>query len=75
MDLHRRIHTRRLELGLSKARVFREAGISRQAYDPIESGEAKPNVETLVGIARALGTTVGALLGETELPAATGGAA
>lgn len=67
MTLHERIRERRVLLGLSKAEVIRRVGISRQAYTLIERGSSTPSIVTLQAIAAALGTSVGALLGETDL--------
>jgi len=57
----RRIRTSR---GLRQDEVARKAGISRNAFRSIETGQAEPRVSTLQGIARALGVDLPALLAE-----------
>jgi transcriptional regulator with XRE-family HTH domain len=69
MDLHLRIQALRESLELSKVEVARRTSISRQAYDAIESGESRPNVDTLIRLAAALGVQPGALLDEPDAPA------
>jgi Zn-dependent peptidase ImmA (M78 family)/DNA-binding XRE family transcriptional regulator len=50
------------QLDLSQAEVAAKAGISRQAYRSLESGEAEPRGATLNALAAALGTRVEDLL-------------
>lgn len=69
------IRARREELGLSQERLAEAAGVHRITVINVEAGESRPSLDTVIALAAALGTTVGALLGETELPAAGGGAA
>ena len=57
----RRIRTSR---GLRQDEVARNAGISRNAFRSIETGQAEPRVSTLQSIARALGVDLPALLAE-----------
>jgi len=57
----RRIRTSR---GLRQDQVAQQAGISRNAFRSIETGQAEPRVSTLQGIARALGVDLPALLAE-----------
>jgi len=57
----RRIRT---SCGLSQDQAARGAGISRNAFRSIETGQAEPRVSSLQGIARALGVALPALLVE-----------
>lgn len=52
----------RNSLGLSQQQVATEAGLSRNAYRSIETGESEPRVSSLQGIARALGVRLPDLL-------------
>jgi molybdate-binding protein/DNA-binding XRE family transcriptional regulator len=51
----------RLARGHTQESLAGEAGISRQAYAAIESGNARPSVDVALRIARALGATVESL--------------
>lgn len=73
MSVGTRIRARREELGLSQERLAEAAGVHRVTIINVEAGESRPNIDTVVRLAAALGTTVGALLGEA--PAEQGGAA
>lgn len=72
MSVGTRVRARREELGLSQERLAEAAGVHRVTIVNVEAGESRPNVDTLVRLAAALNTTVGALLGETEAVATTG---
>lgn len=65
MDLGKRIRQARLEAGLSQRQLC--AGqITRNMLSLIESGSARPSMETLGYIAKQLGKPVGYFLGETS---------
>lgn len=70
MSVGSRIRARREELGLSQERLGEAAGLHRVTIVNIEAGESRPNVDTLVRLAHALGVQPGALLDEpAESPA------
>lgn len=72
-DLGRRVHRRRVELGLSLAQVAQRAGISPEYLSYLEEHPATPSPGTVLRVAEALDTTPWALLGgDTEAaPGAT----
>jgi transcriptional regulator with XRE-family HTH domain len=47
-----------MELGLSQRRVALSIGMTQPHLSHIESGDANPNILTLINIARALNTKV-----------------
>ena len=55
--------------GWSQARLAAAAGISRQSYAAIETGNAVPSTEVALRLARVLGTTVEGLFRLPNLPA------
>lgn len=57
-----RVKRTREYLGMSKVDFCLAAGISRPFLDQIEGGRANPSLETLCGVAGALGMTVSDLL-------------
>lgn len=63
-ELGMRVRERRRELGMTIDRLSDEAGLAVTSVRAIERG-ASPNVANLAAIARALRTSVGALLGES----------
>ncbi len=68
-----RVLERRRALGWTQAQLAAAAGLTQQAVSYVERGAGVPRVTTMLRIARALGTTVEALLpgepeGETEPP-------
>ncbi len=67
MGLGLRVRERRVALGFSQERLASEAGVTWSAIQRLESGHSSdPHYSTLLGIAHALGTSVGELVGETE---------
>jgi len=62
--LGRRVRARRLERGLTLGRLAAQCGLSTRFLVQVESGAGNPSVRSLTGLARALGTTPSALLGE-----------
>ncbi|MGI8862845.1 MAG: helix-turn-helix domain-containing protein [Solirubrobacteraceae bacterium] len=52
------LRERRLECGLTQAELAARAGVSRQLVAAVEAGRNTPAVDTALGLARALGTTV-----------------
>ena len=71
------MQTRRAALGLSQERLAELVGVSRQAVSKWEVGDAMPDTDRLLPLARALGITVDELLSgelrEQKPPAAPGG--
>lgn len=63
MTLGTQIQSRRGHLGLSQEKLAEQLGISRQAVSKWETGDALPDTDKLVPLARALGITVDQLLG------------
>lgn len=64
-----RIKARREELGLSLNQVADAAGISKSALHDLETRpNVRPSAELLYGVAEALSTTVGFLLGRRRNP-------
>ncbi|HEY8615412.1 helix-turn-helix transcriptional regulator [Phenylobacterium sp.] len=59
-----RIRTRRRQLGLSQSDLAEKLGVSFQQVQKYERGANRVAASTLVMTAQALGTTVGALVGE-----------
>ena len=60
-DLHpiiQQIKQRRIELGLTQTSVAFFAGISKSHVCQVEAGIRKPGLESLVGMARAVGLVV-----------------
>lgn len=65
-----RIREHRQAAGLSQAEVARRVYVSRQTIGNWESGRTSADVQSLVLLARAFGTTVDALIGESDPNAA-----
>lgn len=61
-SLGKRIAALRKESGLSQEKLADAAGIERSYMGAIERGERNPSYDKLLGIARALGVSVSALL-------------
>lgn len=66
MTLGNTIQTKRIQLGLSQERLAEQVGVSRQAVSKWEVGDAIPDTDKLVPLARALGITVDELLGNSS---------
>lgn len=62
----KRLQERANQLGISNAEVARRAGLGERRYAHYASGRREPDLATLVGIARTLGTTPNWLLGVAE---------
>jgi transcriptional regulator with XRE-family HTH domain len=63
-----RVRVRRRVLGLSQEAIAREAGLSLNQVSRLERGEIlDPHLSSLVGIAKALGVSLPALLSEDEI--------
>ena len=65
MTLGNTIQTKRIQQGLSQERLAEQVGVSRQAVSKWEVGDAIPDTDKLVPLARALGITVDELLGNS----------
>lgn len=63
------LRERRLALGLGQEVLARAAGVSRQALSALEAGRALPSLANALALARALGTTVEALFGDSDAEA------
>ena len=63
----RRLIERRKELGLSQSKLAKRLGTSVSALGRYERAEMTPSVEVAARLAQELNTTVGYLLGETDL--------
>lgn len=63
MTLGTIIQKKRAERGLSQEQLAEQVGVSRQAVSKWEVGDAIPDTDKLVPLARALGITVDELLG------------
>lgn len=68
-----RLKQARQEAGLTQEELASAVGVHALTISHFECGRVRPSLDTVVRLAAALGTTVGALLGEA--PAAQGGAA
>ncbi|MDH6121374.1 helix-turn-helix domain-containing protein [Kitasatospora sp. GAS204B] len=69
-DLGRRVTQRREKLGLSRARLAAEAGLSASCLAYLESSPGVVELATLTRLANALSTTVWFLLGVSTDPLA-----
>jgi transcriptional regulator with XRE-family HTH domain len=67
--LGERVRILREAHGLGQAELAKSCGLARTSITNLESGRQEPPVRKLALIADALGVTVGALLGETAMPA------
>ena len=63
MTLGATIQRKRSERGLSQEQLAERVGVSRQAVSKWEVGDAIPDTDKLIPLARALGITVDELLG------------
>jgi molybdate-binding protein/DNA-binding XRE family transcriptional regulator len=61
------LRERRLVQGWSQEQLAQQVGISRQALNTLERGHAHPSVETALGLAMVLGTSVENLFGTAHL--------
>lgn len=68
-----RLRERAQHLGISNAEAARRSGLDERRYGHYITGRREPDLETLVRIAQALGTSAGWLLGEAT-GSASGGA-
>ncbi len=57
MALSDNLRSRRIALGMSQREIADQVGISQQLMQKFEINTRKPNPETLVRLARILGTT------------------
>lgn len=64
MKLHEKIYYYRKRAKLSQEELAAQVGVSRQAVSKWELGEATPEVEKLLALARAFGVTTDELLSE-----------
>jgi transcriptional regulator with XRE-family HTH domain len=62
----KRLHERAKQLGISNAEAARRVGLDERRYAHYASGRREPDLETLITIAKRLGTTPNWLLGVTE---------
>lgn len=69
------LRTAREAARLTQKELAAAVHLSEHAVYLFERGTTSPSLDTAKALAAALGTTVGALLGETELPLAAGGEA
>ncbi len=65
------IRRRRVQRGLSQAQLAARAGVSRQLVGSVEAGRHLPRVDAAAQLARALDTTVEALLAPATEPVAS----
>ncbi len=65
MKLSEKIQTLRKGAGLSQEQLAERLNVTRQAVSKWETGEGKPDIDTLLPLSRALHTTVDDLLDET----------
>jgi transcriptional regulator with XRE-family HTH domain len=66
IDVGARIRTRRVFLGLSQTKLAKALGLTFQQVQKYERGDNRVSASTLVRVARALDTTVAALVGEDD---------
>ncbi len=65
-DFSRKLKERRETLGLSQTKLAAAVGVHHSIIGRYERDEAKPTIDVISGVAKALKTTVGYLLGENE---------
>lgn len=70
-----RLREARTNKGWTQEQLAEAVGLHPLTISHFERSRVQPGLSTLQALARSLGTTVGALLGETELPLAAGGEA
>lgn len=71
MDVKDRIKSERSKLGITQQQLAFDTGLSIDGIRSIESGRAKPNIETLGKLADRFGCTTDYLLGRTNDPSAS----
>lgn len=62
MQLHERLRLFRELRGMTKAALAKEMGVTKQAYQVIESGKVNPKLDTLVKLSQALHVSTDKLL-------------
>ena len=70
MELKDKIRLQRKSARLNQEKLSELIGVSSKTIQRWESGERSPRLEEIEKLAEALGTTVGALMGETPEPEA-----
>ena len=68
MPFPERLRRLRESRGLTQRELAEAIGVSRQAIGLYEAGEREPDLSTLQKLARALGTSMSYLVGETDDP-------
>jgi transcriptional regulator with XRE-family HTH domain len=68
MNLQKKIYECRRKAGLSQEALAEKIGVSRQAVSKWETGEATPELSTLVALAKEFGVSTDWLLSEEEMP-------
>jgi transcriptional regulator with XRE-family HTH domain len=68
-----RLRERAQQLGISNAEAARRCGLDERRYAHYVTGRREPDLDTLVRIARSLGTSPNWLLGEDGEASAKGG--
>ena len=68
MSLGERIASYRKKAGYSQEGLAEQLGVSRQAVSKWETGEATPDAERIIALAKVLGVTTDALLLGREEP-------
>jgi transcriptional regulator with XRE-family HTH domain len=72
VDVGARIRTRRVFLGLSQTKLADALGLTFQQVQKYERGDNRVSASTLVRVARALDTSVAALVGEGDAASSDG---
>jgi transcriptional regulator with XRE-family HTH domain len=68
MTLHERLQKRADELGVKQVDLCKKLGIPKTTMNGYFKGTREPDIETLKLLARALGVTVGHLIGDIDAP-------
>lgn len=69
MDVvQKRVREMRIEHGLTQQQLAFDTGLSVGGIQSIEIGRAKPNIETLIKLAKRFGCSTDYLLGQTDDP-------
>ena len=63
-DFAKKLRDRRDDLGLSQSKLAKAVGVHHSIIGRYERDEAKPTIDVIIAIAKALNTTVSYLLGE-----------
>lgn len=66
MDFTYRLKTLREQRNLTQEELADRAGITLRRLQRLESGDSQPKLDVVTALARALGTTVNYLAGETD---------